>query len=194
MVRRLHASTEELGRIARDLLNLNLSIVASMEKIGRFNYDISWIVSRRMVQVFLSGAYTVCKLTQYGLPAAGVLALELLHQSQAGSRSTNNFPRSEVVQNLSRLIAYIKPLVRKEDTNYVLCNQARRVIQSILDQVLSLPLGSVTSGGGPGSQLEPGHEDAEGPASETIWLPGAQSELEFWTNLPEHPLLTSSGP
>jgi hypothetical protein len=58
-----------------------------------------------------------------------VLALELLEHSQAGLRSPEHLPPSEIIQNLSRLIAYIKPLAPKEDANYVLCDQARKVIQ-----------------------------------------------------------------
>jgi hypothetical protein len=108
-----------------------------------------------------------------------VLALELLQHSQAGLKPPDHLPRSEVVQNLSRLIAYIKPLVPKEDANYVLCDQARRVIQKILDQILSSPFIRL-SGEGEAANI-----------SEESWLPGAQSEPDFWTNLPEHPLLAS---
>jgi chromatin structure-remodeling complex subunit RSC3/30 len=118
------------------------------------------------------------QITQYGLPAAGVLALELLEHSQAGLQSLEHLPRSEVIQNLSRLIAYIKPLVPKEDANYILCDQARRAIQRILDQIL---------------EPAPTVESEIADISEESWLPGAQSESDFWTNLPEHPLLASSG-
>jgi len=110
-----------------------------------------------------------------------VLALELLQHGQAGLRSPDHLPRSEVIQNLSRLIAYIKPLVPKEDANYVLCDQARRVIQRILDQVLSLPFTVPTP--------RTGEVGENANVSEESWLRGAQSEPEFWKRLPEHPLL-----
>jgi hypothetical protein len=109
---------------------------------------------------------------------AGVLALEPLEHSQASLRSPEHLPRSEIIQNLSRLIAYIKPLVPKEDANYVLCDQARKAIQRILDQIL---------------ELEPSRENEAVDILEESWLAGAQSEPEFWTNLRELPLLPSSG-
>lgn len=105
-----------------------------------------------------------------------MLALELLEHSQAGLRSAEHLPRSEVIQNLSRLIAYIKPLIPQEDANHVLCDQARKVIQRILDQIL---------------EPKPSDEIETADILEESWLPGAQSELEFWSNLPEHPLLAS---
>lgn len=107
-----------------------------------------------------------------------MLALELLELSQAGLHSPEHLPRSEIIQNLSRLIAYIRPLVPKEDANYVLCDQARKVIQRILDQIL---------------ELEPSRDNEAVDILEESWLAGAQSEPEFWTNLQEHPLLASSG-
>ena len=125
------------------------------------------------------------QITQFGLPAAGVLALELLQHSQAGVRPPDHLPRSEVVQNLSRLIAYIKPLVLKEDANYILCVQARWVIQRILDQVLSLPFTVPTP--------RTGDADENIHVSEESWFLGAQSEPDFWKRLPEHPLLASPG-
>jgi hypothetical protein len=112
-----------------------------------------------------------------------VLALELLQHGQAGVRSPDYLPRSEVVQNLSRLIAYIKPLVPQEDANYILCDQARWVIQRILDQVLSLPFTVPTP--------RTGDADENAHVSEELWFPGVQSEPDFWKRLPEHPLLTS---
>jgi hypothetical protein len=85
------------------------------------------------------------------------------------------------------MIAYIKPLVPKEDANYVLCDQARSVIERILDQILSSPYIFMVSTFGPS------HEAETTSTSEESWLPGGQSESDFWANLPEHPLLAASG-
>ena len=79
----------------------------------------------------------------YGLPAAGVLALELLQQTHVqtkhASRNTDSsaFPRSEIIQSLSVLVSYLGWIHTEGDGNYHLSVQARRMLQRILDRVLS---------------------------------------------------------
>ena len=109
--------------------------------------------------------------------------MELVQHGQAGVRPPDHLPRSEVVQNLSRLIAYIKPQVPQEDANDILCDQARWVIQRILDQVLSLPFTVPTP--------RIGDADENTHVSEESWFLDTQSEPDFWKRLPEHPLLAS---
>ena len=73
----------------------------------------------------------------YGLPPAGLLALELLQQSRLTTPSTPDFPRSEIIQNLSVLVSTIDCVVRPTSGNYDICNQAKKMLQTILDTVLS---------------------------------------------------------
>ena len=49
------------------------------------------------------------------------------------------FPRSEIIQNLSVLISSIESIIRQTNGNYIICNQARKMLQAILDAVLSPP-------------------------------------------------------
>lgn len=74
----------------------------------------------------------------FGLPSAGVLAIELLRQSQI-PESNPSFPRSEVIQNLSRFAANLEYMIWPHAGNYEICQQARKVLRHILDRVLSAP-------------------------------------------------------
>ena len=79
------------------------------------------------------------QISSLGLPPAGVLAIELLHQFQnpdAHFRSAGAFPRSEIIQNLSRFAADLEYVVPRQAGNYDVCQQARSVIRHILDRVL----------------------------------------------------------
>jgi chromatin structure-remodeling complex subunit RSC3/30 len=74
----------------------------------------------------------------FGLPSAGVLAIELLRQSQTPDPNAL-FPRSEVIQNLSRFAADLEYVIWPHAGNYEICQQARKVLRYILDRVLSAP-------------------------------------------------------
>lgn len=129
----------------------------------------------------------------YALPTAGVLAIELLQDSQTGRQSAEPLPRSEIIQNLSRLVETLRRFVPPEDGNFALCDQARRVIWRILDKVLSMPAGPFNSNVNASSSLTT-MDQIDGPITpgiELSWLASARSELDFWESLPEHPLLTS---
>jgi chromatin structure-remodeling complex subunit RSC3/30 len=121
-----------------------------------------------------------------------VLGLELLRQSRSSSRSTAvtsiSLPRSEVIQNLSNLVAQLKSTVQPEDGNYALCLQARRVIQRILDQVLQPEY--YTAKDSPEEQRFETSVLADVTTDQLDWL-GTKSEFEFWSTLPRHPLLQS---
>ncbi len=129
----------------------------------------------------------------YALPTAGVLAIELLQKSQTGPRSAEPLPRSEIIQNLSRLIEALRHLVPPEDGNFGLCDQARRVIRQILDKVLSIPAAPVTSNTNVNFSLTTMDQNdrLKMPGLDGSWLVSARSELDFWESLPEHPLLAS---
>lgn len=121
-----------------------------------------------------------------------MLAVELLQRSRVGFVGSKvPFPTSEVVQNLSRLLACIKRSVPPTEGNFILCDQARRVIQRILDQVLSTPIQQATHMEEPRKRIGPGEVGPAAVASEDAWLLGARCETDFWMTLPEHPLLQS---
>lgn len=74
----------------------------------------------------------------FGLPSAGVLAIELFRQTQTPD-SNPTFPRSDVIQNLSRFAADLESVIWPHAGNYEICQQARKVLRHILDCVLSAP-------------------------------------------------------
>ena len=50
MVRRFHRSSVKLCHIARDLLQLTLSIIAQKEEVGGDASNISWVVSQAVLR------------------------------------------------------------------------------------------------------------------------------------------------
>ena len=65
-----------------------------------------------------------------------VLTLEFSRHSQSRIQH-KNFPRSEVEQNLSVLVATVDWMIINGDGNYLFCLQARKMLQRILDKMLS---------------------------------------------------------
>jgi hypothetical protein len=118
-----------------------------------------------------------------------VLALELLQQSQARGHASKNFPRSEVIQNLSVFVACLGSIYAEGDGNYQLCLQARRMLQRILDTVLS-PEHPAPA---PQTLLTPSStEFGEDGIYDFSWMDNAEFDADFWMNLPDHPLLAVS--
>ncbi len=71
-----------------------------------------------------------------GLPAAGVLAIELLKQEQSRAFTPDILPRSETIQDLSVFISALGT-VGSNEGNFSICNQGRRALKKVLDQILS---------------------------------------------------------
>ncbi len=124
----------------------------------------------------------------YGLPSAGILALELLRRSRIKPKARSvDFPRSEIIQNISNLVSSIDFIVRPTNGNYGICGQAKKMLQAILDTVLSTEHDQL--------EIEPASEApktldtymVEGLDDET-WL-NSNLDLDFWTSLEDHPLL-----
>lgn len=111
----------------------------------------------------------------YGLPSAGVLAIALLRQSQ-NAHADMSFPRSEVIQNLSRFAADLENAIPREAGNYEICQQGRKVILSILDHVLSAPPVSPTP-----VSAEVSSVPIEWLTSDEFWLK-QDSEFMRWIN------------
>jgi hypothetical protein len=79
------------------------------------------------------------------LPSAGILAIELLKQTQLppgsfpASEDEMPFSRSEAIQNLSVFISLLESIIRPGEANYVLSDRARKALKHTLDRVLSPP-------------------------------------------------------
>ena len=72
----------------------------------------------------------------HGLPAAGVLSIELLKQEQSKLYTPDILPRSETIQDLSVFISSLA-VVGPGEGNFSICNQGRRALKKVLDQILS---------------------------------------------------------
>ena len=72
----------------------------------------------------------------HGLPAAGVLSIELLKQEQTRLYTPDVLPRSETIQDLSVFNSALAA-VGPGEGNYHICNQGRRALKRVLDQILS---------------------------------------------------------
>ena len=168
LVRRIRASSEALVRISRLLLTTVLAVVNNRSQCGTAGCDAAWIV------------------VLYGLPAAGVLALELLQQTQNRAQTTKDFPRSEVIQNLSVFVSCLGWIHNEADGNYHLCIQARNMTQRILDRVLS-PEATYSL---QQTLPTPSNSDfADEAMYDFSWMDNAQFDADFWSNLDFHPLL-----
>lgn len=71
----------------------------------------------------------------FGIPAAGVLAVELLKQHQYPKRYSLVLPRSQVIRDLSVFNHYLD-MVTPYNGNYVVCSRIHKVIEKVLEQVL----------------------------------------------------------
>lgn len=81
--------------------------------------------------------------TVHGLPSAGVLAIELLRQEQSRQHTPDILPRSETIQDLSVFISALSA-VKPGEGNYSICNQGRRALKKVLDQILSPQIAPVS--------------------------------------------------
>ncbi|KAJ6112017.1 hypothetical protein N7523_008078 [Penicillium sp. IBT 18751x] len=169
LVQRTEKGTEKLVNVAHELLSNLLLLIANRSSAGQDVNSIVWIIS------------------SVGLPPAGVLAIELLRQFQY-HRPDPSFPRSDIIQNLSRFAADLEHAVCRQAGNRAICQQARNMIRHILDRVLSGHSTGLTVHG-----LNENEAEAEGnDISEFVpldWLAGdfnawldEDSDLMKWIN------------
>jgi len=91
--------------------------------------------SRREIFSDMQGDLTYL-LALYGLPAAGVLAVEMLKQETTKQYTPGLLPRSETIQDLSVFISSLA-VVGPGEGNFSICDQGRRSLKRVLDQILS---------------------------------------------------------
>lgn len=127
-------------------------------------------------------------LVKHGIPAAAVLAVELLRQEEPHtSTSTTIFPlhRSDTIQNLS-VLASCLGTVRQEANGYQSCDRGRRFIKKILDMILGA--GPAVTKSSPLSQdifdptLGAALPDLGSDSDFTQWLENMEFEQESWVN------------
>jgi chromatin structure-remodeling complex subunit RSC3/30 len=102
-----------------------------------------------------------------------VLAIELLHDSQR-AHSDPSFPRSEIIQNLSRFAADLQYATPRLAGNLAICQQARNVIRHILDHVLSV------NAYGPTIPMKDADVDTEGSSNDLVPIDWLSSDYDSW--------------
>uniref|UniRef100_A0A093XJ68 Pyrimidine pathway regulatory protein 1 n=1 Tax=Talaromyces marneffei PM1 TaxID=1077442 RepID=A0A093XJ68_TALMA len=154
LVKRTGYESQRLRSVAHEMLSALLIVNGHRAPDGRDNNTVAWNTSF------------------YGLPSAGVLAIELLRQSQS-THHDPMFPRSEIIQNLSRFAGDLEYAIAREAGNYEICQQARKLIRSILDRVLSAPQVSLPASADVSSM------PIEWLGSDDIWL-NQDSDFMRW--------------
>ncbi|KAJ5620083.1 hypothetical protein N7510_004067 [Penicillium lagena] len=121
LVKRSLTGSESLVCLADQMLKAILAQIAISQRCGKPFSEIGWTIP------------------YFGLPSAGILAIELLRRTQNPHPRPNErpFPRSEVIQNLSILASHIQYIILPQKGNYEVCQRGRKAILYILDHVLS---------------------------------------------------------
>jgi hypothetical protein len=138
LINRKRTDTKELIPISRRMLGLVLLAQSKRDFFRDFQGDLAYLVSARSAEwlVCYSSLTNILKLAVHGLPAAGVLAIELLKQEQSKLYMPDILPRSETIQDLSVFISSLAA-VGPGEGNYFICNQGRRALKRVMDQILS---------------------------------------------------------
>ena len=169
LVSKGHQTNEELLRVSSEQLKTVLAMTRREKTTVQYACDIPWIMAK------------------YALPTAGVLGIELLRESQGITKLPPSFNRSNAVQDLSGLVAALKWMVPRPQGDFEICDQARRVLQRILNLVLDPGAYRHTKNTG----AESSAQDNQTGADHHSWLmiSNGGSEPDFWASLPDHPLL-----
>lgn len=77
-------------------------------------------------------------LIYFGVPSAGLLAIELLKQHRYPKRHGIKLNRAKVIRNLSVFTHFLRN-VPVDHGNYIICSRVNKVISRILDQILEDP-------------------------------------------------------
>ncbi|MCJ1384382.1 hypothetical protein MMC17_007498 [Xylographa soralifera] len=126
---------QDMLNTAKEMLDRIIILSANRDRLHEHQVGFSWAI------------------VYFGIPTAGVLAMELLKQSKYPNLYPLTLPRSEVIQNLSIFIGCLGS-IRPTQGNYTLCVRMRKVIRRILDQVLE-PVSAFNA------QLTPSSMEAE---------------------------------
>ncbi|KAF7128409.1 hypothetical protein CNMCM5793_003139 [Aspergillus hiratsukae] len=119
LVRRFQNESGALINVSQKILGTVLELIGREIASGTGTHNIGWNAS------------------SFGIPAAGVLAIALLCQSDGSRPPPSNFQRPKTIQNLSIFASYLQYVVRPHEGNYDVCQHARRILCHILNQALS---------------------------------------------------------
>lgn len=150
--------SQDLFNVAQDLMALTLSMWIDRDRFYDYQYAFHWLA------------------VDYGIPAAGVLCVELLYTARhPHATDAVTMSKSDTIQSLILFVAFLD-WVRVGDGNYELCRRLRKVIRNILDHVLEaepVPLEK-------DSTLSSNYEDIEASHFDPSWQ---DLEEEDWLNM-----------
>jgi len=159
--------------VATEMMETVLTFWLKKDHLVLFNYCFDWVV------------------TCYGVPSAGILALELLDPN-----SKLSFSRSTLIQYLMLYVGFLE-WIRPTDGNYLLCGKLRKVIRKILDTVLDPPKknvepviesieGDVAGVLGNGLSINGGGSvivvEVEGLRGDNFWMANDDASCMDWLN------------
>jgi hypothetical protein len=97
----------------------------------------AWLVSTRHLHSILAHGSTCIQFSYYGLPGAGILATELHHSTVSGNHLPTTTPRSQIIRDLSVLLAYFERQQLPVRPDFQVCVQISKVIAALLDDTLN---------------------------------------------------------
>ncbi|KAK1063367.1 hypothetical protein LTR74_009523 [Friedmanniomyces endolithicus] len=173
MINRRNAGYKERIPISRKILKLVLLAQSRRDFFRDFQGDLIYL------------------FTVHGLPTAGVLAIELLKQEQSRQYTPHLLPRSETIQDLSVFVSALATVAPGEG-NYYICDQGRRALKRVLDQILSPQAAPQSSavGDGSGSGNGGGFDEMSlyfptaNDADFLQWLENVEWDKGNWVNPP----------
>ena len=121
LIKKVGADSAKLLSVCQDMFHLVMDLTNHRDVFRDFHID--------YVQI----------LCMSGIPAAAVVAVELLKQEQDAefaSAMTSPLPRSETIQNLSVFVAALAS-VRPESNGWPSCVRGRKFLKKILDTIPS---------------------------------------------------------
>jgi hypothetical protein len=121
------------------LLSGVLDFIQQQHSRPRYYEGYAWLVSTRPLHSILAlaqGSFCM-QFSYYGLPGAGILATELHHSTVSGNPLPTTTPRSQIIRNLSVLLAYFERQQLPIRPDFHVCVQISKVIGAMLDDTLS---------------------------------------------------------
>ncbi|KAK8150906.1 hypothetical protein G3M48_004586 [Beauveria asiatica] len=186
-------SDGELVSIAAEILTLIVEALMQKDYLVNSNTSLVW------------------KVAYYGLSAAGVISLWLLHESSK-TQPHPNVDTSKVFQSLSVLVLEMETgvLIETDDPNYKLLVDASKTIGCLLSRLIlgrvtppqsgEAVVGAMTAAGSmaaksPSAAMMETHDVAAAQGGWNAWDGQTLHDFEsdFWLNLAEHPFLAGGG-
>ncbi|KAF2842237.1 hypothetical protein M501DRAFT_1013590 [Patellaria atrata CBS 101060] len=120
LIRNSNAHVQDLVDVCVEMLSVTLVFWKYKDRFAGLDSDFEWLV------------------LSYAVPASGILCVELLKQTKRPNYIQCNIPRSEVIQSLSLLVAFLD-WVKISAPNSNLCFGVKSIVCRVLDQVLARP-------------------------------------------------------